>query len=566
MSEPFPAFPELRRLLDALCEESITAEQLRRLEEIVLAHPEAEAYYVQYMHLVADLSRHFAVLPSTPEKSLRNRVQAQRDKATARQRDTEPSGQRTKRRGLSRHARLSWPVRVALAASALAAGVLLVPGLWPRPEAGRPPVSGNPPAEPSDNTVAVLLRAPGAQWEDTGLPTRVGAPLPPGHLRLKSGLAHIEFYNGATVILEGPADLELISSTTASCARGKLRATVPSQAQGFTIRTPKLDLVDRGTEFGLRVGDGDQTEVHVFQGKVDLYHPGSEQPAAAKELTTGQGLRLDGPGGIRPIQPDPAAFRTAQYLDARLAEETRRRQRTWMEASTALRQDPRLLVYYTFQDEPAGSRTLLDQAGGRQQPRDGVIVGCRWGDGRWPGKKGLEFKQVSDRVRLHVPGEFEALTLMTWVRVDALPNQFQSLMMTEGWYEGGPHWHISSAGILELGVQGHNNRGGVHYYSPAVFTPERLGHWMHLAVVYDRDGDKKVAHYVDGQLLHEEPLKLDIGLRLGDADIGNWNVGSRRHNHPIRYFSGCMDEFLLFKRALGAEEIHRLYEQGRPPL
>ena len=34
---------ELQALLDALCEETITPEQVRRLEEMVLAHPEAEA-------------------------------------------------------------------------------------------------------------------------------------------------------------------------------------------------------------------------------------------------------------------------------------------------------------------------------------------------------------------------------------------------------------------------------------------------------------------------------------------------------------------------------------------
>ena len=56
-------------------------------------------------------------------------------------------------------------------------------------------------------------------------------------------------------------------------------------------------------------------------------------------------------------------------------------------------------------------------------------MGCSWATGRWPDKQGLEFRQVSDRVRLHIPGEFEAMTLMAWVRVDALPNKFNSLLM-----------------------------------------------------------------------------------------------------------------------------------------
>jgi hypothetical protein len=560
MTSPFPGFTELRGLLDALCEESITAEQMRRLEELVLAHPEAEAYYVQYMSLFADLSRHFAALPGTTAESLRARVRATEDKPASSQADKErkPSVRR-----------FPFPLsgRLPVSLSALAAGLLLALALWPRPHGGdKPQVKG---AEPTDDTVALLLRAPGAEWEDTGLPTRTGAMLPPGRLLLKSGLAHIEFYSGATVILEGPAELQLISPRAAYCARGKLRATVPPQAHGFTIGTPKLDLVDRGTEFGLQVGAGDKTEVHVFKGKVELYDPGSDRQAPAHPaLTTGQSVRLDGPGGFRPITSDPDAFRT---LEEHLAEETLGRHRAWLAGSEAVRRDPSLLVYYTFQAEQPGSRTLLDQAGARRgddngkEPHDGVIVGCRWGAGRWPGKQGLEFKQVSDRVRFHVPGEFDSLTLMAWVRVDALPNGNNSLMMCDGWEPGGLHWQIGATGTLILGVQQRPKGHGGHYHAPEVFTPNRLGQWAHLAVVYDRDNGR-VTHYIDGKPAAEEPLAFDIPLRVGNAELGNWNIAAHRNAFPIRYMSGCMDEFLLFARALGGQEIERLYAQGRPPL
>jgi hypothetical protein len=83
-------------------------------------------------------------------------------------------------------------------------------------------------------------------------------------------------------------------------------------------------------------------------------------------------------------------------------------------------------------------------------------------------------------------------------------------------------------------------------------------------VVYDREA-QQVTHYVDGRPVMAEPLELDIALRLGDAELGNWNVGSRHHTNPIRYFSGCIDEFLLFSRALDGQEIERLHREGRPP-
>src|SRR3954453_19307726 len=74
MSRPSEGFAELRGLLDALCEESITDGQLRRLEEILLNDPEAEAYYVQYLGFFADLGRHFRAAPVAAERSLRHRL------------------------------------------------------------------------------------------------------------------------------------------------------------------------------------------------------------------------------------------------------------------------------------------------------------------------------------------------------------------------------------------------------------------------------------------------------------------------------------------------------------
>jgi hypothetical protein len=548
MTTPPEPLVELRGLLDALCEESISDEQLRRLEELVLKHPEAEAYYVQFMSLYADLVGHFGVLPRPAERVLQSAPAT--IAAPGKSVEARPTGRRGRRFG-------------AALLIALAAGVITAVVLWNSRTSKSPSPSG-PAAERLEDSVAVLLQAPGAVWGESELPTRVGAPLSPGRLSLKSGFAHIEFYCGATVILEGPAEFRLVSRTEAFCERGKLRATVPPQAQGFTIGSPKLDLVDRGTEFGLLVNEAGKTEVHVFAGRVDLYDPGSAHAAAPRhELTTGRGLRLDEPGAGQPIPSDPEAFLTAERLAKRRDDNTRLRQQEWLTASEALRQDPDLVVYYPFRADHPWSRTLADRAG-HPRARDGAIVGCAWAPGRWPSKQGLEFKQVSDRVRFHVPGEFDALTLTTWVRVDALLNRFNSLMMTDGWDESAPHWHISEGGKIELGVQGPNKKGGVHYYSPQVFTPDRLGQWVHLAVVYDRAGGR-VTHYVDGRQVAQESLKLNVALRIGDAELGNWTLGSDRHNHPIRFFSGCMDEFLMFSRALSGQEVEPMCARGRPP-
>jgi hypothetical protein len=544
----FTQLDELRALVDALCEETIGPDQLRRLEELVLAHPEAEAFYVQRMSMHADLVRHFRGLPEGAAATGRASGDAK----------AEPGRRR-------------WPRVVAVAAglAGLAAAVVVAVGLWPR----HPSVVQKPsdhPAEATDNTVAILLQTHQAEWDDTGLPTRPGSPLPPGRLVLKSGFAQIEFYSGATVILQGPAEFKLISRTEAYCARGKLRATVPAQAQGFTVGSPKFDLVDRGTEFGLDVGE--KTQVHVFEGKVDLYAPDADHKhAPRKELTTGQGMSLDGPDAGHAIPTNPGAFLTAAELADRAAKATRERQREWAAGRDALGADPSVRVYYTFEVDDPWARALPDLARGRGKPRDGTIVGCSWGAGRWAGKHGLEFKRVSDRVRLTVPGEFPSLTLAAWVRPDALPNLNHSLLMADGWDEGGPHWQIGSDGTIILGVKGPpgyesvEKIKGPQYRAPNAISPERLGRWVHLAVVYDRDGGE-VVHYVDGRPVAQLLMQADLPLRIGTAELGNWNPATFRTKSPVRNFTGCIDEFVLLARALTGEEVERLYLQGRPPL
>jgi hypothetical protein len=548
MNHPFPERDELRALLDALCEETIRAEQLRRLEALVLSRPEAEAFYVEYLRLHADLCLRFAGLPSAGAAPFLGRLGAAAD---------------VRRPPLGTPPRSFW-LRGLLGLSGLAAALLLALVLM-RPFWDVPVPVFDAEDGQVDDTVAVLLQAPEAKWANPATPMRAGTPLPPGRLRLESGLAQIEFYSGAIVLLQGPADLDIISPMEAYCTRGKLRVTVPLQAQGFTVGSPHADLVDRGTEFGLQVGAGAETEVHVFQGKVELYQTGAARAAAAgRELTTGQGVRLDGPGNVNPIRTDPSAFATAADLRERLAEATRRRQQEWRAADKALRRDPSVLVYYSFQAEPPWSRTLHDQAGGRPQPHDGSIVGCAWVAGRWPGRHALEFKRFSDRVRLHVPDPLDSLTLMAWARVDSLPNGNNALLLSDGWKEGAVHWQIGQTGTLILGVRAPAKQPNAHYHAPMVFTHERFGQWLHLAVVYDRAAGL-VTHYVDGQPAAEAPIQFNIPLRISDAEIGNWNVPVRRDNSHLRYLNGCVDEFLAFSRALGRDEVAQLYEQGRPP-
>lgn len=148
---------------------------------------------------------------------------------------------------------------------------------------GVQPLLSSPPPKP----VATLLRADGARWERHGtLPE--GRRLLQGRLRLLEGSAALLFDSGAVMLLTGPTDLDLESRGRALLLAGKVTVEA-SEAYGFTVRTPKGEAVDLGTEFAVSVESGGATEVHVLQGEV-AWERRSEKP---RLLQTGQAVRFD---------------------------------------------------------------------------------------------------------------------------------------------------------------------------------------------------------------------------------------------------------------------------------
>jgi hypothetical protein len=242
------------------------------------------------------------------------------------------------------------------------------------------------------------------------------------------------------------------------------------------------------------------------------------------------------------------------------------RRQEWQKASEQLRRDPRLIAYYSFQDRLGGGHTLIaDNA--PATGLDGAIIGSEWVGGWWPGKRALEFKRPGDRVRLTIPGQYESLTFMAWVRVDALEQRFNALFLTDGFELGAPHWQITREGKVRLGIGNKVSakaRDFENYDTKVIFYPEDLGQWKHLATVYDA-ASGYMAHYVDGQRVMSKKLQGErVSLSIGNAEIGNWGMPLHSNRYPIRNFNGRIDEFALFKAALTDADIWQLYRKGEP--
>jgi len=528
---PFPSC-EFDDAVAAVCHGSASEEQMRALNELLRNDAPARDEYVLRIELHSRLASDRDLFAEIPE--------------------TIASPERFLRLGPRRKVRIrqtTWVLALAACLALLAAGWWVLRLSQPGERQGA-----------TSKAVAMLNRVADAQWSERESP-RLGAPLEPGLLRLRSGLAQIVFYDGARVVIEGPAEFQIVSPNEASCRNGRLTADVPPQARGFRIGTPQMNVTDLGTSFGLDVKER-RSELHVFKGSVEFE---ATAGAAKQNLKEGAGAVAEYSNKLKLITADPNAF--ASLFDFRLkssaAEVLRHEQ--WRAAAGRLDDDPSLLMHFDFEQTDPAEWRLRNTSRRKEAASDGTIVGCQWTEGRWPDKKALEFRSVNDRVRIEVPGDHESLTLAAWVRVQGLDRQINSLYMSDGFEAGTVHWSIRHDGVLALTAIGSEPGSFQICTSPPTLTLNQLGLWLHLAVVID-GGAKDVVHFLNGVPVSHRGLNIKPPFRVGVAELGNWNAKGFPKEDPfmIRNFSGAMDEFCLFGRALSAEEIRALYSVGKP--
>ncbi|MBT5813045.1 MAG: hypothetical protein HOI15_01655 [Opitutales bacterium] len=414
-----------------------------------------------------------------------------------------------------------------------------------------------------DLGVAVLTRTIEAEWEGEWVPAP-GDSIPPGHWKLSGGSAELEFYNGASVILQGPADLEIVSANGGILHSGKLRAQVPEHAHGFTITSRDVELVDLGTAFGMEVDATDGTDVHVFEGSVLLFSPQPGTPRnGGRELLAGEGSRVSLTGGSSSISIEPTDFLSPGELNRRSKEHLQFKYTSWRNEFEESLGKSNLLARYGFEQDLEHTRLLSNSSSNSDPGLVGSIVGARWSTGRWPGKEGLDFKRPSDRVRITVPGNYESMTLATWVRVDGFDYGYCSLLLSDGWdREGSVHWQISKKGYISLAVWNGPDMERHNSKAELIIEPSDFGRWMHLVATYD-GASGTVRHYRNGELVGNVIASPVVPLSIDDALIGNWSPAPHSPNQ-IRNFNGRMDDLAIFSEALSSTEIQALYEAGKP--
>src|SRR5690606_18619733 len=130
------------------------------------------------------------------------------------------------------------------------------------------------------------------------------------------------------------------------------------------VHTPGATVVDIGTEFGVAVSDEGQTEVHVFEGSVDLSARSSQEAMRSpRRLTAGHARQVDRRGTrIDTIDHRELAFVRDTEFDANIKAAQGSAYHRWLALQYKLRRDPSLVAYYIMDPAYTAGNAIVNLA------------------------------------------------------------------------------------------------------------------------------------------------------------------------------------------------------------
>lgn len=354
-----------------------------------------------------------------------------------------------------------------------------------------------------------------------------------GLLELQSGVVEIAFNSGARVFLEGPAKLSVESENRAFLEAGNLTAEVNSHSTGFTINTPRMNIVDIGTRFGVKVDDTGDTEVHVMEGEVEASRSGGN--AVEVLLREGLALRADS----RPLSSmTPIPYAGDQFV---------------LTAGPSPSETPAIQFHF---DESGGAALVDSGSSPKGGPYDLSLLDGQFDEvpKRAPGFSGggLVF-MGGETLSTYLSSDFrldDPFTIAFWLKVPPRLGREEDHVIL-GWGRDGNSWEIGcqtgSGGSLVV-----RRNDGFQVGS----TDLADGNWHHIAVRYIGNERKLSARshihlYVDGKLETIQAWNpgTPIEGRVSELRIGDLKASG---------FPGWIDEITVFDEAISTERIQTL--------
>ncbi|MEM1296842.1 MAG: LamG-like jellyroll fold domain-containing protein [Verrucomicrobiota bacterium] len=486
MSEKDSQLELIRRLLDGDADE----QDFAAIERMLRDDPQFRKEYLRYLSVDSALAGGLAKVPRrSPE-------------------DFPPPARRF----------VSWK-RMAAAAAGLAA--LLSAGLWiMRPTPGEP--------------VAVLVASAKGDLRYQGKLQDAGdSTIRTGRFELRGGVSSFRFENGVEVVVEAPASFRVDSALKLTLWQGRLSATVPPEGAGFTVETPAAEVIDFGTEFAVEVAADRSSEVHVFDGSVDVKPLGGPETEPVR-LETNAATRIEYESVVpMGIQIDPNRF-------IRSLKEPKLRYAPAIQALSPA-------LHHRMGMETIGGNSAL-QYFSRNSAVPFLALGKIGASFRFGGEAQRSFVLVPEYEK-STSGELSGLC---WIFADSRPRRATVAANGSIFNDGQFGWSLlRDSGCLQVRVP--QNNGEVVSVREKEQLP--IGQWQQIAFVADgktlrlyRNG-KQVASRPCGPVARSLSAPLTIGGRLE-------NDGP----HARHFWHGRIDEFALFNTALTEPQILELYK------
>lgn len=511
--------PEFEKLLANFVDDRLTTEQSQRLAEIIQSDPEARALYLEHCRMHATLAWEHGVLGGFEFP------------------DDETAENTTDSLLIEFPIWKRWSRPLTIAASFAFVALVLWTAVVPQVKRS---------LWNSSEVLGSVIRKSGGQLsvENLNLTLEQGDTLRPGSYVFSEGLTQFVLSNKVEVLVEAPAHFRIESPLMMELMQGRLSANVPPEGHGFTVITPNAEIVDFGTEFGVEVGSDQQSEVHVFEGEVEVKtEEWSDEPV---RLLGDQATRVDTEAG-QPIGIPAEPERFVRSFDEPL--------RYYFQLVRELKP----VAYYRMAISDDGT-TLLDRSGNHLHGRihRGRMENPMFGPGRFGAALRLEGpkKQAFAIVDDYPKADSHKLSVVAWVYADSRPR----------WASIAKNWSMSELGQFHLGlrkdsgnleVQLRDQNGGTVYVEEA--EPLPIGSWQQVAFVVDgeyarlyRNG-KEVANAPCSTLTTPEYPFLGIGAKLTGEKVDI-------HNRTTGFWDGRIDELSIHNHALTPENIRKLHE------
>jgi len=248
---------QLEHLLNELFNETISTEQHKQLEQILLNDKQARNQYLQNVELHRGLERNFHSKSSSSGNGLPLPFPAAKQ-------DTVVSARTQKSRATSLMRTAAW------LCTAVVLGALLYPLLTHVPPQ-LPIRSRVAEPNPKANSNVIVKQMAGVQFTVDSPRLREGNTIASRvEYAILEGMLEMQFQTGATALLEGPVVFLVNDQQRMQLQYGHCSVHAPAGAEGFVVETPLTQVIDRGTRFSVEVDETGQADVQVLEGLAEV--------------------------------------------------------------------------------------------------------------------------------------------------------------------------------------------------------------------------------------------------------------------------------------------------------